>query len=185
MSGHQYENDIAVDIHRRTPSDFRVYTCGYSGSNAMPQPDILITTPTNNHAVELKKRREDVVYIESDDLEQLAACQNSHTIAYLVVKWPHYEPLVIRYWPNMILADEDWNKKSVVEKFAAVAPPEFEAEVTEVGGNLKLVLDRDQWTSAKAGRDDTAVILTALGVPFDESTMVEHGMPHNPYVGIH
>lgn len=179
----QKENERAKEIHRRTGPEVRAYRCGYSGSNAMPQPDILVTTPTNNHAIELKHRQGPTATIDSEDLDQLAECQNSYTIAYLVVKFPRYEPIVIRYYPNM-LGQDDWNEKSTAEKFAALVPKGLDGRVTP-GGNLGLTLNRDQWTSTKAGRPDTDAILDALGVPHESSTTVEHGTPQNPYTGIH
>lgn len=179
----QKENERAKEIHRRTGPEIRAYRCGYSGSNAMPQPDILVTTPTQNHAIELKHRQGPRAVIDAADLEQLVECQNSYTIAYLVVKFPLYEPVVIRFYPN-IMGEPEWNEKSTVEKFAALVPKGLDGRVTD-GGNLGLTLDKDGWPSSRSGRDDTDAILDAIGVPHEGASTVEHGQPTSPYVGIH
>lgn len=179
----QYENDIAVAIYRKTYDNVRTFRCGYSGNNAMPQPDVLITTPTNDHALEVKKRQGPTAYIEEDDLEQLAECQNGHTIVYLVVKFPHYEPVVIRYWPHMV-GHDDWNERSVVEKFQGAAPPALNPRVTD-GGNLALTLNKDKWMSTRKGRDDIETILDEIKVPYKDVTVVEDAQPSNPYIGVH
>jgi len=178
----QYENDIALAIYRKTHDDVLTFRCGYSGNSAMPQPDVLITTPTNDHALELKKRKGPTAYIKGEDLEQLAACQNGHTIVYLVVKFSHYEPVVIRYWPHMVghrLAE--WDERSVVEKFKGAAPSALNPRVTD-GGRLALTLDKNQWESTRKGRDDTDTILDELGVPHGGSKEIDEPKTKNPYI---
>lgn len=169
----QYENRIAREIHDHTGSEIRTYRCGYSGNNAMPQPDMLVTMPATNLAIELKGPiQSDTIYIDGEDLEQLIACTNADTVAALVVKFQRRSPVTIR-WYGSVVGREDWDDMEMLEKWEALVPEEFDAKVTD-GGNLRLRKpDTDQWDSAKASEDDYVVICGDLGVPIDESTVIE------------
>lgn len=169
-----YENDIAKGVHRATDTEIRCYRCGYSGNNAMPQPDIIITTPTINYVVELKGPiQSEQCYVESDDIEQLLDCQTSYSVAGLAVKFPHREPVVVRYFDKLTGMQhpnaDDYNEMSQVEKFATLTPDAYNPRVTDAG---TLALDKpstDDWPSAQAGSDDVDAILSGLGVTTDKS----------------
>lgn len=172
----QYENEVAKEMHRETGNAVRVYTAGYSGNNAFPQPDIHVATENMNHDLELKGPiAKDTVVVEDEDLEQLVACQNGYTAVYLVVKFPHREPLVIRYYGALSgssAADDglgEWAEKSIPERFEALAPDCFNPRTSTANksGTTRLYLDKpetDEWTSTRAGRDDVTTIIEELGI---------------------
>jgi Holliday junction resolvase len=174
----QWENDKAKEMHRRTGPEIRVYTCGYSGNNAMPQPDVLVTDVTTNHAMELKGPiQSDRVYIEDEDIEQLLDCENANTAIYLVVKFSRREPLVVRYFDNLTTQQhpeaDEYNSLSAVEKFRVLIPSCFNPRVTDSG---TLALDKpstSKWPSASAGSDDADAILSGLGITTDKSVETE------------
>jgi Holliday junction resolvase len=174
----QWENDMAKEMYRNTPDYIRVYTCGYSGNNAMPQPDILVTGVDINHAAELKGPiQSDTVYIEEDDFEQLEGVRNGNTVVYLVIKFSHREPLVIRHFEKLsgyqaVEGAEKYNEMSMAEQFAVLAPPCFDARVTDSGTLALDKPDTDDWPSAQAGADDHEAIISGMGISNEKSTEV-------------
>lgn len=175
-----YENDIAKKVHRGTRSAIRAYRCGYSGNGAAPQPDVLLTTPTENYAVELKGPiQSDRVYVDDEDIDQLVDCTNTYTAAALVVKFSHREPVVVRYFPKLsgdqMVAEgaKAYNEAEPAEKLARLVPDAFNARITESGS---LALDKpttDEWPSATAGASDVDAILSGLGIATESSVEVE------------
>jgi Holliday junction resolvase len=175
--GHQYENDMAKEMYRRTGDEVRTYRCGYSGNNAMPQPDVLVTTTYDNYALELKTSQSDRCYIEEDDIEQLIECQTAYTRVALVVKFPRREPLVVQYFKKLTDdqhpdADE-YNALSAAEKFAVLIPDAFDPRVTDSGKLALTKPDTAVWPSASEGSDDPEAILSGLGVPTEKSVQVD------------
>jgi Holliday junction resolvase len=173
----QWENDMAKEIYRATDDHIKTYTCGYSGNNAFPQPDILITDVSMNHGAELKGPiQSDVCYVDENDIEQLLDCQNSNTAVYLVVKFSRREPIVMRYFEKLTgkqhrNADE-YNDMSPAEKFAVLAPNCTNARVTSAG---TLALDKpstDDWPSATEGSEDHVAIMSGIGLVTDDSVAV-------------
>ena len=176
----QYENTIAKRIHRQTPSHIRAYRCGYSGNNAMPQPDILVTTPSQNHGVELKGPiQSERVYIDDEDLEQLYECQNAYTSVYLGIKFQRREPLVVRYFEKLtggqqsVDGADEYNEMDIPDQFATLIPSAFNPRVTDAD---TLALDKpstDDWPSATKGSDDVDALLSGMGVVTPDSIEVE------------
>jgi Holliday junction resolvase len=175
---HQYENDMAKEMHRATGDDVRTYRCGYSGNNAMPQPDVLVATTYDNYALELKGPiQSDRCYVDEDDIEQLIECQNAYTRAVLVIKFPRREPLVVQFFQK--LTDEqhpeadEYNALSAAEKFAVLIPDAFDPRVTDSGKLAVSKPDTAVWPSASAGSADVDAILSGLGVPTEKSVQVD------------
>jgi Holliday junction resolvase len=174
MSG-QYENDLAKRIYRETWSQIRAYRCGYSGSNAMPQPDILVTDPSTCYAVELKgPLSRDHIYVDEDDLAQLTDCQNGYTRVALAVKFQRRELAVINYFESMMGgSSEGFDELSLAEKFVALAPDSLNPSTTD-SGNLRLEKPSlDDWPSATAGSSDVDALLSGLGVAREASTTID------------
>lgn len=172
---HQYEHDMANAVYRKTEDHVKVYPCGYSGSNAMPQPDVLVCEPQQNHAMEIKGPiQSERHYIDAEEFEQLLACEAPTTAVYLVVKFSRREPVVVRYWrsfddPTAGGLPADYNDLSPVEQFVELFPAAFEPRVTD-GGALGLDKpDTDDWPSASAGADDVDAICSGLGLTTDRS----------------
>lgn len=174
----QWENEKAKNIHRQTGEETRVYTCGYSGNNAMPQPDILLTRPTQDYGLELKGPiKKDTCYVQADDIDQIMQCSNSYTIVGLVIKFQRREPLVVRHFEKLSSDQhpdaENYNGYSPAEQFAALIAPCFDPRVTDAG---TLAVDKpstEDWPSATAGSSDEDAILSGLGIPTEESTTIE------------
>lgn len=173
---HSYEHTIANDIHDATRSDVRAYPCGYSGSNAMPQPDVLVTSPSENYAMELKGPiAKDTVDIEKSDLQQLVDCTNSYTSAFLVIKFQRRRPVVVRYFPQ-VSGDDEYNDLGLAEQFARLVPEEFNPRVrtSDETGTTRLYIDKpstDEWESGY-GEDDARTIMSRIGlVAADEDTI--------------
>ena len=168
----QYENDIAKWVYRKTSGGIRAYRCGYSGNNAMPQPDVLITEPTGTcHALEIKKSCSDKVYIDGEDIKQLIACQGAATMAHLVVKFNNRKPMVTRFYEDV--TGEDWSDLTRTEKMCKVIPPCFNPRVTD-GGSL--ALDKpttDEYESARSSPPDWQVIADGLGLRTEQSTEID------------
>lgn len=177
----QHENDIAKQVHRSTSNEIKVYTCGYSGNNAFPQPDILVTTPTIHYGVEMKGPiKSDTVYVDEEDLSQLMECRGPSTAVGLYIKFQRREPLVVRHFKELTGSQSDvdeldgYNDASVAEQFKLLIPSAFNPRVTKSG---VLACDKpstDEWSSASAGSDDHQALLSGLGVPTEDSTDVTH-----------
>lgn len=175
----QWENKIAKEIHRTTPSRIRAYRCGYSGNNAMPQPDILVTEGHINHGAELKGPiQSDRLYIDEEDIEQLVACQTGYTAVYLVVKFSHREPCVVQYFEELtgtqssVGGAADYNDMTPVEKFATLVPEAFDPSVTDSNALALSKPSTDDWPSAQAGSDDVDAIMSGMGVVTEKSVEV-------------
>jgi Holliday junction resolvase len=164
----QYENDLAKAIHDATDSNVRAYRCGFSGNNAMPQPDVLITTPDMNHAIEVKGPiASQRLYVDEEDIEQLVECQNDTTYVALVVKFQRRQPVVIRYYESM--TNDGWNDLSAAEKLMKLTPEAFDAYVTTSGSLALNKPSTDDWPSARSGASDEDAVLSGLGVVTDKS----------------
>jgi Holliday junction resolvase len=170
----QYENDMAKEMHRATDDSVRAVRAGFSGSNAMPQPDVLVTTPTGNYGLELKGPiQSDTVRITEDDLEQLLEFANGYTRVGLVVKFSRREPLVVMHIPH-VSGIEGWEDMSAAEQFQKLIPSAIPSRVSDESGAL--LIDKpgtDDWPSAQAGSADHDAILSGLGIPTDKSIEIE------------
>jgi Holliday junction resolvase len=184
-----WEHTIANAIDDATSDEIRAYRIGFSGSSAKPNPDVLVKTPRDDYEIELKRSKNNRLYVDGEDLEQLVACENSYTTVWLVVKFNNREPVTIRYYGNMTgwttstevsdqsddessTGNDDWNEMSIAERFAAITPECFDAHVTD-GGNLRLDKpETDEWSSASAGLEDHMAILRDLGVKTENSITI-------------
>lgn len=163
MSG-QWENEIVKRVYRNTHDEVKCYRCGYSGSNAFPQPDILITNAVGNHGVELKGPiASDQCRVENDDAEQLVACRGPQTNVYLGIKFQNRAPVMVKYYHRVPQID-GYSEMTAAEKFAELAHDAFNPHVTDSG---TLVLDKpdtDEWESARASPPDYECIARGVGV---------------------
>lgn len=171
---HSYEHTVVNSIYNETPHYIKVYPCGFSGSNAIPQPDILVTEPHGlNHAIELKKSRSDYVYVDEEDIEQLIECEGPATPVYLVVKFTNRQPVVIRYYGDVTNAPDGWDELSPTERFARLAPDAFDANVTD-SGNLSLSRpSTEEWPSSRAGMDDAVAVVNGCGIDNEHSQDID------------
>lgn len=168
----QYEHDVANTIDRVTGDEVRAFRIGFSGSSAKPNPDVLVNTPRDDYALEIKDISRDRCTVRRDDVEQLVECRNSHTSVWLVINFNNRETITVRYYDAMTGDgfDEDSHP---TEKFAALFPEACNAHVTDECGNL--IIEKppsDEWTSKRRGEDDAIAILRDLGLKNPSSTAV-------------
>lgn len=165
-----YENTIANELYRETPNHIKAYRCGYSGSNAIPQPDVLVTTADDmNHALELKGPiASQYVSVDADDVAQVVDCGGPMTRSWVVVKFQNRRPVSIPYYANATGVD-GWGEMTPAARLAKVAPAPFDGRVTD-SGTLRLTKpDTDDWPSARASPEDHVCILAGIGVSNETS----------------
>lgn len=165
-----YENTLAKTVTDNTDRQTKAYRCGYSGNNAFPSPDILITRPTQCYAVEVKGPiQSDRCYVDADELQQLVDCTNDYTTAHLAVKFSRRELVAARYFPRISGSAshaDDWDDMSIVERFDAMFGDAFDTRVTDSETLSIGIPDTDAWPSATAGHDDWEALLSRLGIPY-------------------
>ena len=146
--GNNYEKEIANEIHMATTSEVGVYPVGYSGNHAIPAPDVLVTTPHTNFAIELKKYNCDdgeCRYVGEEDIMQLYDCGNTYTVPLLAIKFSNRE-LLCGPPTNLVLLDA------------------FDTMETS-GGSLRFRKPTlDQWPSAQSGMSDVGVVLQEMSL---------------------
>lgn len=195
--GKDYENEIAKELYRDTGSLVKVYTAGYSGNNAIPQPDIHVFDNGNTmaHDIELKTAQTDYCAIEEDDLQQLVECRAPNTRVWLHVKFSRRAPLVVPFVKvtgshlnhqpeqtrvaGLEVTGEDFD--SIAAQFAHIinqsTDEAFDARVrTSDGGITRLYLtkpDTDGWPSASASEDDHIEMANQMGLRLKDSSPVD------------
>lgn len=154
--GKDYENFLVNKLYWETSPGIYATRCAYSGSGALPQPDMLVVDNNWNqtHGLEVKKRDPrrnkngtytPVDVLEPDDMEQLKWVNKNGVRTWVAVKFTNRELLVFEY-------DNGWIDN---------IPECFEPRM--VNGKLKLRKPQtDEWPSAKAGRSDLEVLSEKL-----------------------
>ena len=166
--GKDYENEIAKQLYRGSDSLVRVYTAGYSGNNAIPQPDIHVfhNGTTMAHDMELKHAQSDYCYVDEEDLQQLAECRAPNTRVWLVVKFSNRAPLAV---PLVDSRDRDFD--SLAAQFAYIidnaTDSSFDARATESDTLAITKPDTDGWQSAQASAADYLEIAKQMGLPLN------------------
>lgn len=166
----QWENDIAREIWHADPPYVRAYRAGFSGSGAMPQPDVHVFDNSTGmaHDMELKGPiAGDTVKIDADDANQLDACRSNMTRAYLVIKFQNRAPIVI---PLMDIQGDDEDREPL-EQLRFIANEMYPFLAPRIPGEY-LYLDKpdvdneaeDGWPSARSSRDDFREILRGIGI---------------------
>lgn len=178
-TGLKYEHDIANQIHETTDGSIRTYRAGYSGNSKYAQPDVLLTTPERNYALELKRTSQDKGFrIPEEDIRQMYDCMNTYTSSVLAVKFSHRELCVV-YWDHASEFD------LMAEDTVRLVPNTFNPRVGDKSGAL--ILDKpsldgpNKWPSAQSGRDDADVILSTIGVGPSENGATSSQTDVNPF----
>lgn len=163
--GSNYDNQISNQLQEATDEAVQVSSMRGSGNTKHPQPDVLVRRSHHDVALELKRSgvaTGEYIYIDEEDLLQLAACRNEITHAHLGLKFTHRE-LVVVWVPQHANDDE-----KVVQSVADAFPDPFEAHVTD-GGNLRLTKPQTgAWPSSQAGKGDVEAIADALSLKLEE-----------------
>lgn len=158
--GKQYENRIVNVINDATSNEVRAIPSGYSGSQKGPAEDFIVTTLHGNYSIELKKTSQDRFTVQTDDVAQIQACENSHTTAFIALKYTHRELVVIRASHPVEDCPSAFNPRyGTTETFITDKPP------------------LDDWSSSRSGSSDTDVLLDELDIgkqdTFDLTTEVK------------
>lgn len=167
----QYENDIAREIWHADPPYVRAYRAGFSGSGAMPQPDIHLFDNSTGmaHDLELKGPiAKDQVDIHREDAQQLDDCRSNMTRSYLVIKFQNRAPIVI---PLMDIQGDD-EEREPLEQLCFIANEMYPFLNPRIPGDEWLYLDKpdvdndaeDGWPSARSSGDDFREILRGIGI---------------------
>lgn len=163
--GSDYDNDVAVELHRRTPSDVCVLPTRGSGNVAIAQPDVLVRTDVIDYAIELKRSTVDTgeyFYVEEEDLVQLHECGNKYTHCVFGMKFTRRE-LLVTFLPSV-------EGETPAEALASVTPSAFDPHVTDSGSIRYEKPDTDVWPSSRAGKSDVEVVADELDLALSEPT---------------
>jgi len=152
-SGKRYENDLITTLGQETPDTLHVYPCGYSGSHALPQPDVHIYDERDDGAydVEIKHAQTDYATVPHDDFAQLERCATDSVSVWVAVKFSRRQ-----LWVGEALTL--WDEPTVV------APDPMDPRITDTGLRLTKP-DTDAYPSAQSAPPDWQVLATVLGVP--------------------
>lgn len=146
--GRRYELTTCKELNE-LHSEITAYPAGYSGNQYGPSPDIILTTPSGAHALELKKTglKKRRTIVKGEEFEMLEECKNSYTKTWLVISVSHRKTLVVP-------ADGD------VEE---LVPDAFDPSVTDKG-NLRISKPSTKdWDSKKKQEEsDAELILNAI-----------------------
>lgn len=168
----QFEHDMVNRCHDESPEYVRTYRCGYSGSNRIPQPDMLITDVQFNHAFELKgPLARDHIYIDEGDLQQLEEVRNGNTNVYLGIKFQNRELLALQFFETIRIRKDGKaiSHERLCDQWAELIPDAFDATTTESGSLRINKPSTEEWNSQQSGRPPEIVLLSAAGVKNSES----------------
>lgn len=171
QKGHREEHTVSKAIHTHTDADCRSYPVGYSGNHAYPAPDILVSTPRRNYAIEMKKTSKDRFTILNDDIEQLLACVNTNTDAYITVNFNN-RALMCAKLADQTVIDSGTDPREYCTQM--MTPPCFNPRIGPSGSYIVDKPSCDEWSSQQAGMAPWNALLTALGeqshIETDEET---------------
>jgi hypothetical protein len=132
---------------------------GYSGSHATCCSDILVRTPTIDHAIEAKNygwsTGQRKYILKEDDLEDAVQSVNRYTNSWFVVDWTKRELLVIG---PIVEKDVESVGKAVVSLLPTAIEPTF----TDSNHITAQKPSTDVLPSASKGRDDIDVLAETL-----------------------
>jgi hypothetical protein len=149
---------LCNQINANTTQEITAYPCGYSGNHVGPSPDVLITTPDGNHAIELKTTKKDKFTIASTDIDQLIDCQNCVTSTWFGVDYNNRELLFV-YLPN-----EHQSAQALRERLVTNTPDCFNPRNGRTGTYITDKPSCDDWASKQAGMADWRVVCTLISV---------------------
>ena len=158
-TGLRFEHDVKNEINDATTNDVRAWRPGWSGNGKGDSCDVLITTPTQCYAIELKKTGVKKGFaIEDDDVQQLYDCQNSYIDGWFGVKFNHRELCLFKL---PYIHSEDTMMGAVANE----VPVELNPRIGHTSNSLLIDKpDLDSWESASAGRQDVEMIINTLGL---------------------
>lgn len=171
--GHQFELDLIADVNENTPDEITSYAMGYSGNSKHAGADVLITTDESSHAIELKKTSQDRFTIQSDEIDKLAQCANTNTVAWVGIKYSHRQLCMI-YAADFLCNNFGENPRGVLVK---ETPDCFNPRIGRTGTFITDKPDVSEWPSQQAGMEEWAVVCEAIGL--DESVYADSKMNYD------
>lgn len=150
--GRRFELNTCKDLNG-LEEEIVAYPAGYSGNQYGPSPDILLTSPSGAHALELKKvglsngdRR---TIIKGNEFEMLEECENSYTTSWVVISISNRKTLVRKACP--------------VEDLEERIPDAFDPSVTD-DNNLRMSKPStsDWFSKRKQQASDAELILKTI-----------------------
>ena len=144
--GRRFELNICKGLNQ-FDDEIVAYPAGYSGSQYGPSPDIILTTPSGAHALELKKVGLDTgerrTIIKGDEFDMLEKCANSYTTPWIVIEMTNRKTLVYR---STVDLEEE-------------IPDCFEPSVTD-NGNLRLTKpEASDWISKRKQEEENEELI--------------------------
>lgn len=160
--GRDYENNVVGRLNKYTAQPIQAYPVNDSGSNKGDYPDLLITTPNGNHAIELKKIGTERKYIDSDDMDQLIRCISSTTTAWVGLSYNNRELCMSCVGSAITRSDEtNFTPRDVL---VSNTPDCFNPRIGRTGTYITDKPDTDGWSSQQAGDKSWRVICDSIGV---------------------
>lgn len=150
QKGRRFEHTVANEMHN---SDAEIYAwpAGYSGSNAVPSPDVVVVGNGVAGGVELKRTQQDSFSIGENELQQLLQLQQPFFHVAVAVKFTHREPVIGTPAFSQHRSDSD---VSLCESVMHSIPDACNPRVTTGGAEHTLRFDKpslDEWPSARNG----------------------------------
>ena len=179
--GSSYDNEIANLIDENTPQTVRAHSMRGSGNTKYPNPDVLVRTPTYDHAIELKKaswdRGDRRQIADREDLEEMAGCANFQTKGWFGVSMSNCELMFVGPLNETVtmselqymtsLTEEDYRMGATSDAIGAALersiPDAFQPSCNK-HVNVTKPSDTNEWPSARSGRTDIEIILDKLGL---------------------
>ena len=159
--GANYDNQIAKQILRSTPDYIQAVPTRGSGNTVGHHADVLVRTPSVDHAVELKKASwatgDRNAIADEDDLRELAGCINWYTQAWFGISMSNRQLMLAGPISGR---NVDWEDVGLA--LERDIPDAFEPTFTESGYLRVTKTGTDQWPSAQAGKSDVDVLLDEL-----------------------
>lgn len=157
--GRRNENRLVNLINRETPSYIDAMANGYSGSHATCCSDILVRTPTIDHAIEAKNygwsTGQRKYILKKDDLEDGADSVNRYTQSWFVIDWSNRELLVLG---PIVKQTVD----GVAQRVLDLLPNDVNPSYTGDGHIMGEKPSTETMSSASKGRDDIEVLAEKL-----------------------
>lgn len=161
--GHGFELDLVKDITAQTPASIRAHPMGYSGNHKGAQADVLVTTNSGNHVIEVKKSSSDTFRVLSDQVDQLEQCVNANTVAWIGLKYS-YRQFCMIYAADFLCHHDDQDIRDMIIEST---PDCFNPRIGRTGDFITDCPDTDDWSSEQSGMDAWRVVSQSIGLDRD------------------
>lgn len=161
--GHDFELDLVKDITTNTPDAIRAHPLGYSGNHKGAQADVLVTTNSGNHVIEVKNSSSDTFTVSSNEIDQLEQCVNANTVAWIGLKYSRRQLCMI-YAADFMCYHGDQEIRNLIVEFT---PDCFNPRIGRTGTFITDCPGTDDWSSKQSGMDAWRVVSQSIGLDRD------------------